>query len=130
MAIDLNSNAANNFKSISKEAILNEIRSLLIGDEEVVMAFQAVRDHLVFTNRRIISITLDGQGLAGRRRSFVTIPYSRIEYFSIEAPGIAELFPDSELVLVLRNGTTVKYSFKGSVDIARLGKAISEYILE
>lgn len=91
------------------------------------MAFKTVRDQLVFTNKRIISI--DVQGITGKRRSFSTMPYSKIQYFSIQTLGFAELVPDSELFIMFSNTFTAKFEFKGNVDIGEIGRMISEYVL-
>ena len=101
---------------------------LLLEDEEINSAFKTVRDQLVFTNKRIISI--DVQGITGRRKSFSSMPYSKIQFFSIQTPGFAELVPDSELFLMFSNGFTGKFEFKGGVDIGAIGRMISEYVLE
>lgn len=45
------------------------------------------------------TIAIDVQGITGKRKSFSTMPYSKIQYFSIQTPGLAELFLDSELFL-------------------------------
>jgi len=100
---------------------------LLIDGEECVMAFQTVRDQLLFTNKRIISI--DVQGFTGKRKSFSSMPYSKIQYFSIQTPGFAELIPDSELFLMFSNGATARFEFKGNTDIGKVGRMISEFIL-
>jgi len=104
------------------------VQGLLINSEEVLYAFQTVRDQLVFTNKRIIAI--DVQGITGKRKSFSTMPYSKVQYFSIQTPGFAELFPDSELFLMFSSGFTAQFEFKGQVDIGAIGRMISEYVLE
>lgn len=127
MAVNFNQNSAWNLKPISVEAVRCEVQALLIDGEEAVMAFQTVRDQLVFTNKRIIAI--DVQGLTGRRKSFSSMPYSKIQYFSIQTPGLAELFPDSELFIMFSNTFTAKFEFKGNVDIGKIGRMISEFVL-
>ncbi len=92
-----------------------------------MMAFRTVRDQLIFTNKRIISI--DVQGLTGKRRSFTSLPYSKIQFFSIQTPGFAEFVPDSELFLRFTNGFEAVFEFKGRVDIGEIGRMISEYVL-
>lgn len=114
-------------KPISVDAVRSEVNGLLIGGEEVVMAFQTIRDQLLFTNKRIISI--DVQGITGKRKSFSSMPYSKIQYFSIQTPGFAEAFPDSELFIMFSNTFTAKFEFKESVDIGKIGRMISEYVL-
>ncbi len=127
MAISFNQNSAWNLKPISLDAVRNEVSGLLIGGEEAVMAFQTVRDQVVFTNKRIISI--DVQGLTGKKKSYSSLPYSRIQYFSIQTPGFAELFPDSELFIMFSNTFTARFEFRGNVDIGLIGRMISEYVL-
>ena len=100
---------------------------MLINGEEVEMAFQTVRDQLVFTNKRIIAI--DVQGITGKKKSFSTMPYSKVQFFSIQTPGLLELIPDSELFIMFSNGFTAKFEFKGGVDIGKIGRMISNYVL-
>lgn len=127
MAVNFNTNSVFNLRPINKESVRGEVNGLLIGGEEVMFAFQTVRDQLVFTNKRIISI--DVQGITGKKKSFATMPYSKIQYFSIQTPGFAELFPDSELFVMFSSGFTAEFEFKGQVDIGAIGRMISEYVL-
>ena len=127
MAINFNKDSVFNLKPINVENVRNEVKGLLLVDESVVMAFQTVRDQLVFTNKRIISI--DVQGITGKRKSFASMPYSKIEFFTIQTQGFLELFPDSELFIMFNNGFTAKFEFKGNVDIGVIGRTISEYVL-
>lgn len=128
MAVNFNQNSVWNLKPIRVDAVRNDVMGLLIDGEEVVMAFQTVRDQLVFTNKRVIAI--DVQGITGKRKSFSTMPYSKIQYFSIQAPGFAELFSDTELFIMFSNGFTATFELKGSVDIGLLGRVISKYVLD
>lgn len=128
MAISFNTNSVWNLKPIALESVRNEVTGLMIQGENPVMAFQTVRDQLVFTNKRIISI--DVQGLTGKRKSFGSMPYAKIQYFSIQTPGFLEIFPDSELYIMFTNGFTATFEFKGSVDIGFIGRMISQYVLE
>lgn len=89
--------------------------------------FKTVRDQVLFTNKRII--TVDVQGVTGKRQEVSTLPYSKIQYFSIQTPGFAELVPDSEMELFFSNGFMARFEFKGSTNIVALGKVISEYVL-
>ena len=127
MAVNFNTNSVFNLKPIDVSAVRDEVNGLLIDGEQVEFAFQTVRDQLLFTNKRIISI--DVQGITGKRKSFATMPYSKIQYFSIQTPGFMELIPDSELYVMFSNGFTAKFEFKGAVDIGRIGRMLSEYVL-
>ena len=127
MAVNFNQDSVFNLKPISNDEVRGEVDRLLIADEKVEFAFKTIRDQLVFTNKRIISI--DVQGITGKRKSFATMPYSKIQYFSIQTPGFMELFPDSELFVMFTNGFTAKFEFKGAVDIGKIGRMLSEYVL-
>ncbi len=125
--ISFNQNSVFNLKPINVDLVREEVQGLLVEGEQMVYAFQTIRDQLVFTNKRIISI--DVQGLTGRRKSFSTMPYSKIQFFSIQTPGFAEIFADSELFISFSNGYTAKFEFKGQVDIGLIGRLISDYVL-
>lgn len=127
MAVNFNQNSVFNLKPINPNSVLNEVNGLLIAGEEVLYAFQTIRDQLVMTNKRIIAI--DVQGFTGKRKSFATMPYSKIQYFSVQTAGFIEIFPDSELFIMFSNGFTAKFEFKGSVDIGAIGRMLSEYVL-
>lgn len=127
MAIGFNKDSVFNLKPISLAAVQNQVLGLLIQGEVCVMAFQTIRDQLVFTNKRIISI--DVLGITGRRKSFTSMPYSRIQYFSVQTPGFGELIPDAELYLMFSDGATAKFEFKGNTDVGQIGRMISEYVL-
>lgn len=127
MAVNFNQDSVFNLKPISNDEVRGEVDGLLIADEKVEFAFKTIRDQLVFTNKRIISI--DVQGITGKRKSFATMPYSKIQYFSIQTPGFLEMIPDSELYIMFTNGFTAKFEFKGAVDIGKIGRMLSEYVL-
>ncbi|MBQ6207450.1 MAG: PH domain-containing protein [Oscillospiraceae bacterium] len=126
--INFNKNSVWNLKPIGLEEVREEVSALLISGESVISAFKTIRDQLVFTNKRIIAI--DAQGLTGTRKSFASLPYSKIQFFTIQTPGLFELVPDSELFLMFSNGFTATFEFKGNVNIGEIGRMISEFALE
>lgn len=128
MAISFNKESVFNLSPISNNDVDSAVQGLLIGNEQIICAFKTVRDQLIFTNARIISV--DVQGLTGKRKSYSSLPYSKIQFFSIQTPGFAELVPDSELYIMYANGYTAKFEFKGNVDIGKIGRMISGYVLK
>ena len=125
--INFNKNTAWNLTPINLNSIHNEVAGLMVNGERPLMAFKTIRDQLVFRNKRIISI--DVQGITGKRRSFTSLPYSKVQFFSIQTPGFMELVPDSELFLHFTNGFEATFEFRGNVDIGQIGRIISEYVL-
>ena len=128
MPINFNEDSVWNLRAIKPESVRADVNGLLIGGETIVSAFQTVRDQLVFTNKRIIAI--DVQGVTGKRKSFTTLPYSKVQFFTIQTPGFMELFSDTELLLMFSNGFTAKFEFRGSVDIGQISRVISKYALD
>ena len=128
MPINFNEDSVWNLRAIKPESVRADVNGLLIGGETIVSAFQTVRDQLVFTNKRIIAI--DVQGVTGKRKSFPTLPYSKVQFFTIQTPGFMELFSDTELLLMFSNGFTAKFEFRGSVDIGQISRVISQYALD
>ena len=76
MAINFNQDSVWNLRPIRIEAVRNDVSGLLIDGEQIVAAFQTVRDQLVFTDRRIVAI--DVQGLVGKKKTFTSLPYSKV----------------------------------------------------
>lgn len=128
MPINFNEDSVWNLRAIKPESVRADVNGLLIGGEVIVSAFQTVRDQLVFTNKRIIAI--DVQGVTGKRKSFTTLPYSKVQFFTIQTPGFMELFSDTELLLMFSNGFTAKFEFRGCVDIGQISRVISQYALD
>lgn len=126
--INFNKSSVWNLTPINILEVREEVKGLLIDGEEISMAFKTIRDQLIFTNKRIISV--DVQGITGRRKSFSSLPYSKVQYFAIQTPGFIELVPDSELFLAFNNGFTATFEFRGQVDIGNIGRMISNYVLE
>lgn len=126
--INFNKDSVFDLKPISVSDVSGEVNGLLIDGEDIACAFKTIRDQLIFTNKRIISV--DVQGITGKRKSFSSMPYSKVQFFAIQTPGFAELIPDSELVLTFSNSFTAKFEFKGDTDIGKIGRMISAYVLE
>ncbi|MDO4377800.1 MAG: PH domain-containing protein [Erysipelotrichia bacterium] len=128
MPINFNQNSSFSLKQIDVASVKNEVKDLLIDSEEAVMAFQTVRDQLIFTDKRIISV--DVQGFIGAKKTFCSMPYSNIQYFAVQTAGFGELKPDNKLILTFSNSFTAEFNFKDKVDIGLIGRTISKYLLK
>jgi len=84
-----------------------------------------MRDFVVFTDKRLIAVNV--QGMTGKKRDFTSLPYSKIQAFSIETAGTFDL--DSELDLWFSGLGKVRLEFKGQVDIRHLGQMIAAFVL-
>ena len=101
------------------------IDGFLINDEIVIGTYQSVRDGVVFTNKRIIAINV--QGITGKKIDFTSIPYSKITTFSLETAGVFDL--DAELEIYLSGVGKVKFEFTGTTDVKQICRMISMYAL-
>ncbi len=101
------------------------VKNLLIENEQVFNSFKTVRDMIIMTNKRIIAVNV--QGLTGKKKDFTTLPYNKIQTFSVETAGSFDL--DSELTLWFSGMGEVKFDFASSFDICGFSKLISNYLL-
>ncbi len=125
--VNFSNNAVFNLSPIKDEQVQENVKNLFVSGETIIGAYKTIRDQVVFTNKRII--TIDVQGITGKRKDYSTLPYSKIQYFSVQTPGFAELVPDCEMELYFTNGFVARFEFKGNCNIIALGQVISSYIL-
>ncbi len=126
--INISKNSVFNLKPIDVNDVRQEVNGLLIAGEEIISAYRTVRDQMIFTTKRVI--TVDVQGLTGVRKSYSSLPYSKVQFFAVQTPGLLELVPDSELMLTFANGYTATFEFKGNTNIIAISQALAEYILQ
>lgn len=124
--IDISKNSVFNLKPIKTSEVREELQLMLVPGEEILQAFRTVRDQFIFTNKRIITIDVKG---VGKRKEYSSLPYNKIQYFSVQTTGLLELVPDGELELYFTNGFKANFEFKGSVNILQLGRVISGFVL-
>lgn len=101
------------------------LQPLFLQNEQIVAAFQGIRDSVTFTNMRIIAVNV--QGITGKKKDYTSLPYSKIQVYSIESAGVFDL--DSELELYFSGLGKVKFEFVGSADVPAISRIISQYVL-
>ncbi len=101
------------------------VNELLISGETVIGSYVSLRDRVVFTNKRIISCNV--QGMTGKKVDYTSVPYSKIQCYSVETSGFFDL--DAELEIWLSSVGRIKFELSGGANIKALCKNISEYIL-
>jgi hypothetical protein len=103
-----------------------ELRPILLEGEVVEHAYKLIRDQIIFTSKRVI--TIDKQGLTGSKQNIRSIPYKSIKMVSKEGAGLLDL--DAELVLwITGEAQPLKFEFKKGVDINAVYKLVCRYIL-
>ncbi|WP_315081805.1 PH domain-containing protein [uncultured Clostridium sp.] len=123
--IDFNNGALFKLKQISNDDISKQIEPLLIFGEIILSSYRAIRDYVVFTSKRVIAVNV--QGITGAKKDYTSLPYSKIQAYSVETAGTFDL--DSELEMYFSGLGKVKFDFKGNSDIVKIGQVISEFVL-
>ena len=123
--IDFNNASFVKLRPVNDNVFEKMVAPILVNGEEIVRCFQSIRDGVVFTSKRIITINI--QGITGKKKDFTSLPYNKIQSFSVETAGAFDL--DSELELWFSGMRRVKLEFIGSTDVAHLCKLISEKVL-
>ena len=113
------------FKLRENDDYRRNVTHLLIDGEQVVGSFKAIRDGVIFTNKRVIALNV--QGLTGRKRDYTSLPYSKVVAFSVETAGTFDL--DAELELWFSGLGKVKFDFSGNTDVAQLARTIADFVL-
>lgn len=114
-----------NLKAININSVRKEVDDLLVDGEQYVSAFQTVRDQVVFTDKRIIVINV--QGVTGKKISYMTYPYSKIQNFAVETAGVLDI--DCELLIFMVSGHTLQLDFRSEVNIREISQLIASYVL-
>ena len=101
------------------------VQPLLVAGENIIGAYKAVRDGVVFTDKRIIAVNV--QGVTGKKKDFTSLPYSKVTAFSIETSGVLDM--DSELELWFSGLGKVKFEFTAQCNISQIQAMIASYAL-
>ena len=112
-------------KPVDNMTYADFIVPMLVEGEKVYCTFKSVRDGVVFTTKRIMVINV--QGITGRKKDCTSLPYSKIQAFSIETAGMLDL--DSELDLWFSGLGKVRLEFVTYADIEKINKIISKHVL-
>lgn len=104
---------------------IEKFEEMLLETEKVELAYIAVRDRLIFTDKRMIIINV--QGLTGKKVDFHTIPYSKITSFSVETSGTFDL--DAELKIWVSGLSGIEIKFLKGIDIKEVGKFLTGKIV-
>ena len=124
--IDFKNGSFIKMRQTNPEVVIKDVQPLLIDGEDIIGVYKALRDYCVFTNKRVISVNV--QGMTGKKKDYTSLPYSKVSAYSVETSGVFDL--DSELEMYFSGLGKVRFEFTGSCNIVNIGKSISEYILK
>lgn len=114
-----------NLKQIDLSKVRKEVLDFLVGGEDMVQAFETIRDQVIFTTKRILVVNV--QGITGKKISYISYPYSKVQYFGVESAGLLDI--DSELILAFTDGSKLSFDFRSNVDIIKISQCIAQFVL-
>jgi hypothetical protein len=114
-----------NANSVSIESVKKEWGSLLAKDETIGAAYKLIRDYIIFTDKRLISI--DVQGLTGKKIEVKSVPYTQIVAFSIITAGVLDL--NAELKIWISSSPfAIEKTFNKDVNIYEVQGILADAI--
>tara|TARA_E500000331_G_C16845496_1_gene535419 strand:+ start:166 stop:546 length:381 start_codon:yes stop_codon:yes gene_type:complete len=110
-----------NASSADVEKVTKQIEPFLLDDEKIESAYKIFRDMIIFTERRMI--TVDVQGFTGKKKDFRSIPYKHIQQFSVETSGTFDM--DAELkIWTSAEKDPIEFQFKKGDSIYDVQKSL------
>lgn len=109
------------------DKVERELIDILVPGEQVDLAFNLVRDQIVFTAKRLILV--DKQGMTGKKVSYKSIPYRSISRFTVETSGHFDL--DAELKIWISSAAEPAevLQFKSDTSVIQIQQALAEAVL-
>jgi hypothetical protein len=99
---------------------------LLVDGEIIEVGFVVLRDTLLFTNKRLILV--DIQGISGKQIEYVSIPYGNITKFSVQTGESFDL--NAELKLWIGSDTIpFEKHFNKDINIYEVQKVLAGHVL-
>lgn len=109
------------FEKVSPEAAAAKFEDMFLDDEVIELGYKATRDRVLFTDRRMVVINI--QGITGKKVEFFTVPYSRISSYSVETTGTFDL--ESELKIWASGLSGIEIKFLKGIDIREVGRYLT-----
>lgn len=115
-----------NASNMSNEEAQSKYGYILGNNEQIEVSYKLVRDMIIFTNRRLIFVDL--QGITGRKVEVKSIPYRSITQFAVETAGHLDF--DAELkITVSGQDNEIKKRFNKNVNIYEVQAILTEAII-
>lgn len=111
---------------VSLAEVEKQVGHTLLDGERVEFAYRTVRDLIVFTNARMLTVNV--QGVSGKRVDYLTIPYASISHFSVETASTLEIGTDLAIWIIGRE-QPLKYTFSKTDSIFDVQKVLASYTL-
>lgn len=123
--IDFENNSVFKLSPVAPESMMERVGPLLVEGEIIIAAFKAIRDFVVFTSKRVIAVNV--QGITGKKVDYTSLPYSKVQAYSVETSGLFDL--DCELDLFYSGIGRIRFELRGKVNVVELSRQIAAHIL-
>lgn len=115
-----------NVSEMDAKTLQAEFEALLCEGEQIEKAYKLIRDKWVFTNRRLI--IQDIQGVTGKKKDYMSIPYHSIERFSVETAGTFDM--DAEMKIWIRGRELpLEQNFGRDSNILEVQRILAKHVL-
>lgn len=123
--IDFSKDSVFKLRPVDIDSVVKDYSMMLVDGEIITNAFSTIRDSVVFTNKRIIACNV--QGFTGKKKDYTSLPYSKVQAFSVESAGTFDL--DCEIDLWFSGLGKVRFEITGGFDVHKFNQILSTYIL-
>ena len=124
--LDFKSTIVFKLNEIKPEEGLELVQPMLLDDEKIFAAFKTIRDHVIFTNHRIIAVNVEG--ITGKMKDYTSLPFIKVQAFSVRTASLLAM--DTIMDVWFNSMGIVTFEFSGHFDIAAFNKLIGQYILK
>ena len=108
------------------EDVKKDYGKLLGRNEDVLQAYQWVRDLLIFTDFRLILV--DIQGATGKKVDYHSIPYKSIRHFAVESTGHFDLEAELKIWVAGLGAEPLVYTFSKDTDVYKVQALLAECV--
>lgn len=115
-----------NAAETSIEDVKKDYGKLLGCNEDVIQAYQWVRDLLIFTDFRLIMV--DIQGATGKKVDYHSIPYRSIRHFAVESTGHFDLEAELKIWVSGLGAEPLAYTFSRDADVYKVQALLAECV--
>lgn len=116
-----------NASEVDVTSLEKEYGKMLFDGETIEHAYKLFRDQLVFTNKRVIFLNV--QGVTGKKKEYLSVPYHSVEAFSVETAGTMDLDSDLKIWVRGQSGPIIQ-KFSRGVDIFEVERILARYVLK
>ncbi|MBP3231367.1 PH domain-containing protein [Anaerovibrio sp.] len=110
------------------EAVKKDYGKLLGQNEQVVQAYQWIRDLMIFTDYRLIMV--DIQGATGKKVNYHSVPYKSIRHFEVESAGHFDLEAELKIWVADMGTTPLVKTFSKDADVYKVQALLAECIVK